>query len=76
MSVRTRAGSTPTSRAPVSLWITERIARPRVVRCRNATSTPIAMIAMARATRLPRRMATPRTSTGPPPIRRLKASLG
>ena len=53
MTARTTAGLMPHSSAPVSSWITERTARPNVVKRRNSTSTtPMAKL-IADATRLP-----------------------
>ena len=39
MTVRTNDGLMPTSRAPVSSWITERTPRPNVVQPKNRRST-------------------------------------
>ena len=76
MRVRTAAGLIPTSRAPTSSWITERVARPKVVRRKNSSRAAPTASEMPEAHRLPTRMRTPRIGTASPPTSRRRAPLG
>ena len=66
MTVRTNDGLMPTSRAPVSSWITERTARPKVVAPKNRSSTIPTASAIAEAQTLPTAIGTPRIEIGSP----------
>jgi hypothetical protein len=69
-------GSMPISLAPSSSSMTDLMARPREVRPKKMNRPAKVTSVIAEATRLPRRMGTPRISTAPPPMYRLKAFKG
>ena len=67
-TVRTEDGLMPTSRAPVSSWITERMPRPNVVAPRNTSSTAPPLRVITEAQKLPTANGTPRIEIGSLPM--------
>ena len=76
MTVRTNDGLMPTSRAPVSSWITERTPRPKVVAPKNRRSTAPTASAIAEAQMLPTAIGTPRIEIGSPLMLMYSAPAG
>ena len=76
MTVRTNDGLMPTSRAPVSSWITERTPRPKVVAPKNNRSTAATASAIAEAQILPTAIGTPMTEIGSPLTKMYNAPAG
>jgi hypothetical protein len=76
ISVRTSDGLIPTSRAPVSSWITDRTPRPKVVRPKKSTRTPATPSAITEAQTLPAAIGTPPIEIGSPPTKMYSAPVG
>ena len=76
MTVRTNDGLMPTSRAPVSSWITERTPRPKVVTPKNSRSTAATASAITEAQMLPTAIGTPRIEIGSPLTLMYSAPVG
>ena len=76
MTVRTNDGLMPTSRAPVSSWITERTPRPKVVRAEEDEEHRRDRERDRRGPDAPYAIGTPMIEIGSPPTKMYSAPSG